>query len=681
MKLSIIIPVFNEAATLGQLLQRIEAVQLPAGWEKELIIVSDGSTDGTLTTAEQFQDQYRGGSSVKVLNNERNLGKGASLRRGIAAATADAILVQDADLEYDPRDYGQMLRALENGADVIYGTRFLRSEASARSALSRVPFFRRGVTTPAHRFVNWALTAFSNLFTGLRLTDVHTCLKLFRADVIKAIPLEEHRFGFCPEVTARLAHQPGLKLVEVPVSYRPRTRQLGKKVGVRDGLRALYCTVKYSLLPGELARAPGAPLPPPASSWLFPSVLLLIALSLVLRLAFFQFEGFDFRYFLSPWYDFLAQHGAWRGLGEMTTKVADYPPLYLYLLSLATLLPLPKLFAIKLISVTCDYVAAFLLWRIARRISLKPAHALSAALAFLFLPTVLMNSAVWGQCDAMYTACLLASLLYIITRRPVAAMVAFGLACSLKPQAVFWLPFLAGLIASGRLTWKLLWIPPATYIVSGVPAMLAGRPVADTLLHWAHVRNLPGLNHHAPNWYQWCSVTESATLQVLGLALAFIAALALVWWMKNGPRSGQSEAQWLVRAALLSVLLVPFFLPGMHERYFYPADVLAVFYAAMVPTGWVVVVLMQFASAFAYCPFLFGTEPVPEYVLPAAVLLALEWILLSGRFVHSSILNPQSSARQSVAETAALLPANEPLSETRSQAIPQPEVIQPKALA
>jgi Gpi18-like mannosyltransferase len=351
-------------------------------------------------------------------------------------------------------------------------------------------------------------------------------------------------------------------------------------------------------------------------------------LSLILRLALLRFESGDYRAFLGPWYDFFVEHGRWHGLGLMTVDVANQSPLYLSLLSLSTLLPLSKLHAIKFLSIAGDYLAAWYVWRLTllscpgdRR------QARTAVLVFLFLPTVVVNSALWGQCDIMYTSGFIASLYYVLNKRPVAALVAFGLSCSLKPQAVFFAPLLAGLFVSRRLPWKWLWIPAAVYAACGVPSILAGRPALQVLGHWALVRNQPGLTLHAPNWYQWVSSDESALLRGLGIALAAAASGVQVWWMSRRPPARSGEPQWLARAALLSVLLLPFLLPGMHERYFYPADVLAVIYAATTASGWVVVALMQLASGLAYCPFLSISEPVPETVLPFAVVLAIEWVL------------------------------------------------------
>ncbi len=634
--LSIIIPVFNEAPTIAEVLRRIQEAPLPSGWEKELIVVNDSSTDGTKQIVEEFRSEVVRGCSVRYLEQPANRGKGACIRLGVAVATGDAILIQDADLEYDPRDYQHMVQALlDREADVVYGSRFLAGKR---------------VTTPGHRFINWGLTFFANRFTRLRLTDVHTCLKLFRAGILKQIDLKEDRFGFCPEVTAKLARMPGLKLVEVPVSYQPRARQAGKKIKLRDGLRALYCVVKYSV---EALPAPGARTAParerasrgvhgaisfrPGLVWLW----LAIVASLALRLSLFDFQSVDYQQFLSRWYDFFVEHGRWRGLGGITIEFANYPPLYLYLVSLSTLLPVPKLYAIKLLSIACDYLAAWFIWQLARKIC--PKHqllTLAAPILFLFLPTIILNGAVWGQCDIMYTTGFLASLLYLLEGRPVAALVAFGFSCALKPQAIFWCPLLAGLLLSRRMPWKWFWVPAAVYAACGVPSMLAGQPVLHVLGHWAMVKNLPGLSLHAPNWYQWVGTQDSSGWWWAGVALTILGGVLFLWMFHKGPPRGWNYPGWLVWAALISVLFPPFFLPGMHERYFFAADILALVYALSVPRGWVVALLMQFASASAYCPFLFGAVPVAEYLPPVAVVLAFEWILLEPRLRRGESVHP-----------------------------------------
>ena len=355
---------------------------------------------------------------------------------------------------------------------------------------------------------------------------------------------------------------------------------------------------------------------------------LTIVASLAVRLLGFNFESHDYTVYLEPWYDFLVKHGPWHGQGEMTGEVSNYPPLYLYFLSLATLLPLPKLYSIKLISVTFDYVGAWYIWRLSKTLSPSAWRAWGAMTAFLFLPTVVLNGSIWSQCDVMYTTGLVASLYYVLKRRPVAALIAFGLSFALKPQAIYWCPLLAGLFVTRRLPWKWIWIPAAVYAVCGIPAALAGRPFFSVLMHWAHLKNsAPGLTLNAPNWYQWVPTDESKLLSNIGVAATLIATVILVRWMKRGPREGVDEPRWLLTMALFTVLFPPFLLPGMHERYFFAADVLSVVYAVYVTRGWRTAVLIQSASVLAYLPFLFSLEPVPFVILSVLTGAALAGVV------------------------------------------------------
>jgi Gpi18-like mannosyltransferase len=355
-------------------------------------------------------------------------------------------------------------------------------------------------------------------------------------------------------------------------------------------------------------------------AWLYTTIVG----SLLLRLTLLDYESGDYRAFLLPWYDLFIQHGRWHAFQAMDPP-SVYPPLYMYLLSLSTFLPLSKLYAIKLISITSDYVAAWFLWRIVRRGSPAPSRSWAATTALLFLPTVVMNGALWGQCDAMYTACLLASLLYLLEHRCAAALVAFGFACSLKPQAIFWCPLLAGLCVSGRVPWRLLWIPAAVYLGCGLPAVLAGWPFVKMLFQMmVYVSGGPrSLTLGATNWYQWVFEQQREIFYTSGVVLTVVATVFLALWMQERPKQGLSDPQWLISMALLSVLFPPFFLPSMHERYFFAADVISLAYAACLPQGLRVAVLIQFASAFTYLPYLFEKEPVPRWFLPLAIMAAM----------------------------------------------------------
>jgi glycosyltransferase involved in cell wall biosynthesis len=231
--LSIIIPVYNEASTIHQVLENVCAVNLMDGISKEIIVINDGSTDKSADIIKKYISNS--GAPVKYVSNPVNKGKGASVAEGIKLATGDFVVIQDADLEYNPEEFNILLEPVVQGfADVVYGSRFLGGKAH------RILFFW-------HSLGNKFLTFLSNMFTNLNLTDMETCYKMMRTSMVKSLRIREKRFGFEPEITARLAKIPDIRIYEVGISYYGRKFKEGKKINWKDGLRAIFCILRYNL--------------------------------------------------------------------------------------------------------------------------------------------------------------------------------------------------------------------------------------------------------------------------------------------------------------------------------------------------------------------------------------------------------------------------------------------------
>jgi Gpi18-like mannosyltransferase len=323
-----------------------------------------------------------------------------------------------------------------------------------------------------------------------------------------------------------------------------------------------------------------------------------IILAVLIRLICVPNKSLDYKYFLEPWYDFIASHG---GFSALKYSFADYTPPYLYwiLISATLLSGLPKIFAIKLFAMTVDFICAFLTYKIVRLKYPEGRMPIFAFLAVIFSPSVICNSALWGQCDVIYTTGLIACIYFLSIQKKLLALVSFAIALSFKLQAMFLAPLLLIMLLKKRIYWYHLPLVPLVYVVLILPAWFAGRPMSELLLVYFNQANkYKDLAKNAPNLYQWIPSNFYQIAVPIGLTLT-ISAIFLFAYIVYKSRL-QITQDRLIHLATISVFLMPYILPKMHDRYFYPADIFCLIFAFYFPRYRWVAIVVQMSSFFGY---------------------------------------------------------------------------------
>lgn len=345
-----------------------------------------------------------------------------------------------------------------------------------------------------------------------------------------------------------------------------------------------------------------------------------LALALALRVSLLPFQSGDYVSHLGLWYDYIQTHG---GFGAFKDNFSNYTPPYLYLMWLATKLPVQKLYAIKLIAIPFDFLLALFSLLIVRLKYQNKTIWMLSAFAVLFAPTVIFNSALWAQSDAMYTGFLVGAVYYILLKRPIVAVALFAVAFSFKTQSIFLAPFFLALYLKNRVpAWPVL-LFPAIYFLFVIPAWLAGRPLRDLMtMHWQQAETYNQMTMNAANFYQWLP-EDYYHFSRFGIVLAATAVFVFCLLVRKS--RVELDDGLILRLALVSTLIVPFFLPRMHERYFFPADVLAIIYAFYFPRYFFVPLVVILCSLFSYFPFLFGKTviPLPYLAMLMAAMLVV----------------------------------------------------------
>jgi Gpi18-like mannosyltransferase len=343
-------------------------------------------------------------------------------------------------------------------------------------------------------------------------------------------------------------------------------------------------------------------------------------LALFLRYSLRTFESMDFLNFYRSWYAIIQQQG-FAALGK---GFSDYTPLSLYLLyGVSVLLPKVAIVtAVKLPAIVCDFICAWYVYRIVRLKYQKGPIPIFAYLAILFAPTVVLNSAAWNQIESIYTAAMVAFLYYLLKKQNWLACIAFGIAFSIKLQSIYLVPFLFALFLKKVVSWKHLLAIPAVYLISIIPAWIAGRPLMDLLtIYVAQVDTYAGLVHNAPNMYTW--FPENMNVLLYPGAVLFAISICFIYVSVILKSRVRLSKHLLVQLAFLSALLVPYFLPKTHDRYFYPSDILSIVYGFFYPGYFYIPLAANLISFFIYEPFLFGTNIFPQTVLALALLIVI----------------------------------------------------------
>ena len=357
----------------------------------------------------------------------------------------------------------------------------------------------------------------------------------------------------------------------------------------------------------------------------------MILFALLARTALIQFQTPDYIVYLGKWYDFIKAHG---GFAALQYNFADYNPPYLYLLTFATMFPISKIWAIKGISIAFDFFLAFTVYLLVSEKYTNRHIAFAAATFVLFLPTVLLNSSMWSQSDAIYASFCLLSLYFIMKKKGMISCIAAGLALAFKLQAIFFLPVLIIAVIKKEVHALYLLIIPLVYALSLLPAAIAGRPFLSMLNIYSQQSQGTSLTVNAPNFYQWIPNTYFGLFNSVGIY--FTLGLILMLFFLISQFSDMLTRDMLVRSALLLLLIIPFFLPQMHERYFYVAEVLSVVYAIYFPTYLYIPVLIQIPILVSYLTYLVNSTPIPSQYLPFFLIAAISIVILDfTRQLHS----------------------------------------------